>query len=216
MSCIWSFLHKIIECTTMSTMSCTWSSRTLSLRIFSGGADGLFVLLGGHVKCRTHIGCVSTAVTALLDLLAMRSSCSFDSSAYAADTVHPCNSATSLALLDRLSKMVGSAPSRTNSLHTFTAPITHTAAVTLNQWIQHVIVIVSSWCLSYIWCSVYALQQMWDVRTKYYSLVSNFGTQRQIRVRVRITVYLKLITEIWYSLTTVQVRKWHIYQVNRW
>ena len=125
-------------------MCCTWSSRTLSLRMFSGGADGLLVLLGGHVKCRTHIGCVSTAVTALLDLLAMRSSYSFDSSAYTDDTVHPCNSATSSALLDRLSKMVESAPSRTNSLHAFTAPITHTAAVTCNQyqWIQHVMVVV--------------------------------------------------------------------------
>lgn len=154
-------------------MCCTWSRRTLSLRMFSGGADGLFVLLGGHVKWRTHIGCVSTAVTALLDSLAIRSSCSFDSSAYAADTVHPCNSATSLALRDRLSKMVVSAPSRTSSLHAFNAPITQTAAVTLYQWIQRIIVIVSSWCLRVIWCSIYALLQMCQVRTWHIHQVIN-------------------------------------------
>lgn len=102
----------------------TLSRSTESLLMFSGGADGLVVRLGGQVKCRTHIGCVSTAVTVLFPLLSVRRVCSADSRP-CAPTVQPYSSATSLAVRALLSFREPSAPARESSDHALTAPVAH-------------------------------------------------------------------------------------------
>jgi hypothetical protein len=81
--------HLLPRCSCL-TPTRTLSRRTESLLIFSGGAEGFVVMLGGHVKCRTHMGCVSTAVTVFLALLAMRRLCSVESSRFPS-ALHPCS-----------------------------------------------------------------------------------------------------------------------------
>jgi hypothetical protein len=81
--------HLLPRCSYL-TPTLTLSRRTESLLTFSGGAEGFVVMLGGHVKCRTHMGCVSTAVTVFLALLAMRRLCSVESSR-SPSALHPCS-----------------------------------------------------------------------------------------------------------------------------
>ena len=103
-------------------LALTLSRSTESLLMFSGGAEGFVVMLGGHVKCRTHMGWVSTAVEVVLASLRAIWILKSIESRRSPTAVQPCSSATSCAVRSLLSLIEGSAPPRESSFQAAGAP----------------------------------------------------------------------------------------------
>jgi hypothetical protein len=104
------------------TLILTLSRSTESLLMFSGGAEGFVVMLGGHVKCRTHMGWVSTAVEVVLASLRAIWILKSIESRRSPTAVQPCSSATSCGVRSLLSLIEGSAPPRESSFQAAGAP----------------------------------------------------------------------------------------------
>ena len=121
----YSSLNSLLLCSNLAltpALALTLSRSTESLLMFSGGAEGFVVMLGGHVKCRTHMGWVSTAVGVVLASLRAIWILKSIESRRSPTAVQPCTSATSCGARSLLSLIEGSAPPRESSFQAAGAP----------------------------------------------------------------------------------------------